>query len=266
MLMPNSAPHLNERHMMHAPAMWAPGQLSMCTRVAQHQAFWLPCEPITVVANAATRNAPEQCCGSTVMLWCATSLLRIDACPLLLLTHAACASVCVLLLQILILPMCADDICNAQFVTPSCDPAVTDGNFQCKFQADRLPVASGIVLALFYSSAGQQWPHVARPVVYDPNSSSGRRTVGRCATLTDTQQLSGGPSDQSPATVTKVNEVNALPTSPVCASSFLSSYGLQFSGVQCGSTPYDFISQAKATPSDTASGVASASLSFTVTC
>jgi hypothetical protein len=171
-------------------------------------------------------------------------------------------------LQIVVMPLCTADGCLPFQVTPSCNANVTDGAFNCKFQADKLPVAPGIVLPLMYATAGQAWPHTTKAVVYDPSNSSGRRTLGRCAMLTDTVAITGGPFDKPPAVVRKQNEVNPLPTSAVCASSFLYSYEAQFSGVECGgaTVDYNFNSQAKAAPSDMAGGVAAASLDFTVTC
>lgn len=153
-------------------------------------------------------------------------------------------------------------------ITPSCNPNVTEGAFSCRFQADKLPVAPGLVLPLMYAAADQAWPHTAKAVVYDPSNSSGRRTLGRCAVLTDSLGVTGGPFDKPPAAVRKQNEVNPLPTAPVCASSFLYSYEAQFSGVVCGdaTVDYSFTSQAKAAPSDTAGGVATGSLDFTVSC
>jgi hypothetical protein len=153
-------------------------------------------------------------------------------------------------------------------VTPSCNPNVTDGGFSCKFQADKLPVAPGVVLPLMYATADQAWPHTAKAVVYDPSNSSGRRTLGRCAVLTDSLSITGGPFDKPPASVSRQNEVNPLPKTPVCVSSFLYSYDVQFSGVQCAGATVDYsvTSQAKAAPSDMAAGVATASLDFTVSC
>lgn len=170
--------------------------------------------------------------------------------------------------RIVLMPLCTEDSCVPIQITPSCNPNVTEGAFTCRFQADKLPVAPGLVLPLMYAAADQAWPHTAKAVVYDPSNSSGRRTLGRCAVLTDSLGITGGPFDKPPAAVRKQNEINPLPTAPVCASSFLYSYEAQFSGVVCGdaTVDYSFTSQAKAAPSDTAGGVATGSLDFTVSC
>jgi hypothetical protein len=122
-------------------------------------------------------------------------------------------------------------------------------------------MVSGVIVPMVYNSFDQQNPNPAKVTVYDPNTATGRRTVGRCAVLTDTQQVT------APAKVVKTAEVNPPPAgSSVCAASWLYTYKLQFSGVDCGGKLYDAYSESKAMPMDAAASQALGSLNFGISC
>lgn len=160
------------------------------------------------------------------------------------------------------IPLCTTgEACSPAEAETTCASSTVNGTLTCRFNIHKRPMASGFIVPLLYSTADQQAPNPAKITVYDPNTANGRRTLGRCAVLTDQQEIT------APAKVVKTDEVNAPPAgSSVCAASWLYTYKLKFSDVSCQGQLFDFTSQAKAMPMDAVAGVATASLDFGVSC
>ncbi|KAF8068264.1 hypothetical protein HT031_001951 [Scenedesmus sp. PABB004] len=165
--------------------------------------------------------------------------------------------------RLLFVPLCDGEGCAPVEARPACNPP-SGGTVACRFQADRLPVVSGVAVPLAYAP-GQAWPAAARPAAYDPNLASVKRAaLGRCAVLSDGQGLSGGPAGGAAAVEVLGGE--PLPLGPACVNSLVRSYQLAFTGVRCGvlEPAVEFKSLAKASPVDAAAAEASARLDFSV--
>lgn len=159
------------------------------------------------------------------------------------------------------MPLCVNrDSCQPSEVDLTCGSTASNGSLTCRFNRHRLPVTSGILLPLLHLSGDTQLANPGKVTVYDPNTSNGRRTFGRCAVLTDQQSIA------APARVAKLDQVNAPGKDPVCSASWLYTYKLRFSGVSCDGGAYDFNSQAKATPGDGVANVATGTLDYSVSC